>query len=418
MGRRKRNGGAVEGPWGYTMKTRPLVVTPIALLILACTHNTDPVRRWTVADTSFVSSPAEGLYPQDQQQKYWSHHLTETTRVDLTALDIGSVDAAAFGPNKSIWIYDSKSKNGETIRILDSLGHPIANAGRHGEGPGEFRGPIRIFQLADSSMFVKEMFTTRAVRFAAEGHALATIELPPIVASGWVVTPDNAGGWYITASFEEHTVQRVGRYGWLHFNNAGAVIDTAWPPKRMFEEGTPDGIAPGRIRTVGRDGSMLTTAPGLSRLLRIPPHDSVRVMEWRADPPRYGDDERRDMQAVHDKLSDMLKTPRTALPDRKAPASRILTDNDGQIWVQLTAIADRIPDDELPRGQSDVPPIKWHDRDRWAVFAVDGTMQFVVDPPKGAQILDRSGMFLLGTTTDSKGMPSIVVWRVDTVVPP
>ena len=388
------------------------------LAVMACSNDRDPVVRRTVADTNFVSSPGDGLYRSSTDARAnWTYHLVETLRTDGARLDIGRIDAAAFGPNRSIWIYDSKATAGETIRILDSLGRPIATAGRSGEGPGEYRGPIRIFQLADGSMLVKEMFTVRAVRFAADGHALATIDLPGVVASGWVVTPDASGGWYITASFEEHTVKRVGRYGWLHFNNAGEVTDTAWPPKQMFEEPTPDGVAPGRIRTVGRDGSMLTTAPGSSRLLRIPQHGKVEAMEWRADPPRYGDDERRDMQAVDDKLSDLLKTPRTPLPAQKAPASRILTDAAGWTWVQLTAVADRIPDDELPKAPSDVPPIKWRDRDRWAAFSQDGTMQFVVDAPSGAQILDRSAPYLLGVVTDANGAQSIVVWRVDLVVP-
>jgi hypothetical protein len=393
-----------------------LGILSAALAVVACSSNRDPIVRRSVADTSFVSSPGDGLYRFSSDKPVnWTYHLVETLRIDASRLDIGQIDAAAFGPNRSIWIYDPKATDGETIRILDSLGRPIGTAGRSGEGPGEYRGPIRIFQLADGSMLVKEMFTVRAVRFAADGHALATIELPAVVASGWVVTPDTAGGWYITASFEEHTVKRVGRYGWLHFNNAGEVTDTAWPPKRMFEEPTPDGVAPGRIRTVGRDGSMLTTAPGQSRLLRIPQHGRVEAMEWRADPPKYGDEERRDMQAVDDKLSDLLKTPRTPLPARKAPASRILTDASGWTWVQLTAVADRIPDDELPKGPSDIPPIKWRDRDRWAAFARDGTMQFVVDAPPGAQILDRSSPYLLGVVSDANGAQSIVVWRVDVV---
>ena len=124
------------------------------------------------------------------------------------------------------------------------------------------------------------------------------------------------------------------------------------------------------------------------------------------------------MQAVDDKLSDLLKTPRTPLPARKAPASRILTDASGWTWLQLTAMADRIPDDELPKAPSDIPPIKWRDRDRWAAFAQDGTMQYVVDSPPGAQILDRSSPYLLGVVTDANGAQSIVVWRVDLVAPP
>lgn len=364
----------------------------------------DAVTHRTVGDTIFISSPAAGV---DGPTK-----LVEALQVDANKLDLGRVDAGAFGPNGTIWLYDAKGNGGESIRVLDSLGKALAVAGRHGEGPGEFTGPIRLFQLADGSMLVKEMFTIRAVRFGADGRALATIELPLAVASGWVVTPDTVGGWFITASFEEHTVARIGRYGWLHFNSGGTVVDTAWPPARMFEEPTPDGIAPGRIRTVGRDGSMLTTIPGPSRLTRIPQTGTVQAMEWRADPPRYGNEERRDMQAVDDKLSDLLKAPRTPLPERKAAVSRILTDRTGLTWVQLTTVADRIPDEELPKDQSEMPPIKWRDRDHWAALDRDGVVRFAIDLPKGATLLDRSGHRLLGITTDANGTQSVVVWRV------
>lgn len=389
-----------------------------ALTVAACASNAEPIHRYTIADTTFISNPPEGMFPLQRQGIHWYHRLLETLRRDASTLDLGRIDAAAFGPNGTIWIYDAKGPRGEVIRILDSLGAPVGVAGRSGEGPGEYRGPVRMFRLSDGSMLVKEMSTTRALRFAADGHALATIALPTVVASGWVVTPDTLGGWYITASFEEHTPERVGRYGWLHFNNAGEVIDTAWPPKQMFDEPTPDGIAPGRIRTVDRTGAMLTTAPGRSRLLRISQHDSIQATEWRAAAPVYGDEERRDMQAVHDNLSDLLHTPRSALPARKAPASRILTDNKGQTWVQLTTAGVRIPDDELPKGESTIPTIKWRDRDRWAAFTRDGVLQFVIDTPPGVQVLDRSGLQLLGVMTDANGVQALVVWRVELTIPP
>jgi hypothetical protein len=192
--------------------------------------------------------------------------LREVRRLLPSAIDIGRIDAAAFGPDGSLWLLDGAGPNGASIQIVDSVGSPRAKAGREGAGPGEYRLPLRMFRLADGSMLVKEMSTTRAVRFDADGRALATMELPPAVATGWVVTPDTVGGWFITASFEANTPTRIGRFGWLHFSANGTVIDTMHPPPHLLREATPDGIAPGRVRTVARDGSALTTVPGPNRL--------------------------------------------------------------------------------------------------------------------------------------------------------
>lgn len=376
----------------------------LALSAAACsgTPPADQVTRLTVGDTTFVSSPAIGVDGPTQ--------LQEVLRVDAAKLDFGRIDAGAFGPNGTIWLYDSRGKGGEVLRVLDSLGAPVAVAGRSGAGPGEFRGPIRLFQLADGSMLVKEMSTTRAVRFAGDGRTLATIELPVVVATGWVVTPDTVGGWFITASFEEHTPSRVGRFGWLHFNRDGAVIDTVFPPARLFEEPTPDGIAPGRIRTVGRDRSVLTTVPGPSRLTRIAPDHTVQVMEWRADPPAYLDQERRDMQAVEDRMNELFGQAKKPLPERKEPVHRILTDGTGLVWALLATVGERIPDDELPKEPSSIPPIKWHEHDRWAAFDRDGVLRFTVEAPSGTTILDRVGHRLLGIILDADGSQRIVVW--------
>ena len=138
----------------------------------------------------------------------------------------------------------------------------------------------------------------------------------------------------------------------------------------------------------------------------------MHVTEWRADPPRYGDAERRDMQVVESKLNALLHLPDTPLPDRKAPVSRILTDRTGFVWVQLTTTADRIPDEELPTNNDVVPPIKWRDRDKWAAIDRDGVVQFTIELPKGVTLLDRVGHRLLGVAANADGSESIVVWQV------
>ncbi len=363
----------------------------------------DQVTRRQVGDTVYVQSPALGVDGPVQ--------LENIRRIDVTAIDIGRVDAAIFGPNGSLWLLDGAGRSGASIRILDSLGTPLAVAGREGAGPGEYRLPLRLFRLADNAILAKEMSTTRAVRFDAHGETRATLELPPAVATGWVVTPDTLGGWFITAGFETNTPARIGRFGWLHFDTVGAVFDTVHPPPHLLNEPTPDGIAPGRVRTVGRDGAALTTVPGPNRLFRYARDGRVTIMEWPGNPPAYQSDERRDIQLVADRMSELLGKAQTALPEYKAPSHRILTDSAQWIWVQLGSKGVRIPDNELPKDELGLT-MRWRDRERWAAFDRAHRLRFIVDCPANTTIVDRAGYRLLGVETNDEGTQFLVEWRV------
>jgi len=387
------------------------VVLGVVLSAVNCSSRADnmSVSRRTVGDTTFVASPDGGVLGPMR--------LVEILRVNSKQLSFGRVDAAAFGPDGSLWVFDAASEVGAAILVLDSLGVQRAMVGREGAGPGEYRAPLRIFKLADGSMLAKEMSTTRAVRFSATGQVLRTLTLPPKVATGWVVTPDTSAGWYITVSFEDNRAERIGRFGWLHFDRNGNVVDTVHPPSHLLTEPTPDGIAPGRIRTVGRDGAVLTTVPGPNRLVRYARDGMVQIMEWPGQPPAYADEERADMQVAEDEMSRLLGSGKRSLPERKQPSNRILTDDQGFIWLQLPTTGVRIPDHELQKGQG-LLTIKWRESDRWAAFAADGSLQFIVQLPDSARLLDRSGRALLGMIADSSGEEHLVVWRVEPVAIP
>lgn len=383
---------------------RAALLCAVAFTVGACRDAGDStnVSRRVVADTTFVSSPEHGTEGPVV--------LQEVLRIDASLLD-GRVTAGAFGTNGTVWLFDEAGPAGARIVVFDSLGARRVQAGRHGSGPGEYRAPLRIVQLADGSMLAKEMTTTRAVRFDENGAVLATIELPAAVATGWVVTPDTIGGWFITAPFEPNTPTKVGRFAWLHFNSAGQVIDTVHPPRHMLEEPTPDGIAPGRIRTVGRDGAALTTVPGPNRLTRYARDGSAHVFEWPGEPQAYLDAERVDVQAVEDRMSEVLGKAKASLPERKQPAHRILTDGTGLIWAQLSSTGRRIPDDELPPGD-DPFRMKWRDDERWAAFQSDGALRFIVDLRSNQRVLDRWGHRLLVVEADDDGAEHVAVLRV------
>lgn len=380
------------------------VVSGTVLLATACKKDATPVgvTRRQVADTLFVSSPANGVEGPVT--------VKEVLRIDGTSFD-GRVATGTFGSDGMIWLFDEAGPSGARILLFDSLGVRRTQAGRQGRGPGEYQAPLRMFQLADGSMLAKEMSTTRAVRFDKAGNVIATIDLPVEVATGWVVNPDTAGGWFITAGFEANTPMRIGRFGYMHFNSSGQVVDTVHPPSHILQEPTPDGIAPGRVRTAGRDGSVLTTIPGPNRLLRFMEGGAVHVFEWPGAPPAYGDVERVDIQAVEDKMSGLLGKSKAPLPERKQPAHRIFTDRSGNIWLQLSAPGHRIPDEEFPPGE-DPLRMKWRDLERWASFESNGALRFIVDLPSNVRVFDRDSNRLLAISSDADGVEHVVVLRI------
>lgn len=357
----------------------------------------------SVGDTLFVQSPADGI---DGPVR-----LQEVRRVVASAIDIGRIDAAVFGSHNDVWVLDGAGARGATIHVLDSSGTPKAQAGREGAGPGEYRAPLRLFRLGDGTMLAKEMSTTRAVRFDADGNVLATLDLPPAVATGWIVTPDTLNGWYITAGFEANRPDRIGAFGWLHFNAQGDITDTVRPPTHFLSEPTPDGIAPGRVRTIARDGAALSTVPGPNQLWRYLRDGKVVVMEWPGSPPEYGPEERADIQGVEDRMSQLLGKATAPLPQRKQPSHRILTDSAQWTWALLSSVGVRIPDDELPKDEMGLT-LRWRDRERWAAFDTAHQLRFIIDLPGNATVLDRAGYRLLGVETDDEGMQSLVEWQI------
>lgn len=393
------------------LPARAVICGAATLVVTACAREApaDGVTRAVRGDTTFVSSPLRGVRGPVT--------LVEAVRLRSDSAELNRVSAGAFGPDGSIWLFDDAAREGASLYLFDSAGVLQRQVGREGSGPGEYRAPLRIFALAGSVMLVKEMSTTRALRLAANGDVLATLALPPSVATGWVVTPDTLGGWFITASFEDNRPEKIGRFGWLHFDSTGIVRDTARPPAAFLNEETPDGIAPGRIRTVDRHGAVLTTVPGPNRVWRYHASGAIDVMQWPGEPVAYGADERADLQVAEDAMRKLFGLGPRALPERKEPAHRILTDRSGFVWAHLAGIGVRIPDDELPKGQGPLT-IKWRDRERWAAFSSDGVLQFIVEPPVGARLLDRDGTRILGMIADADGAEHAVVWDVVSTAPP
>ncbi|WP_309673547.1 hypothetical protein, partial [Gemmatimonas sp.] len=67
--------------------------------------------RRVVGDTTFVLSPAGGIEGPVR--------LAESLRITEPSLDFSRIDAGAFGPGGTIWIFDAAGPQGASIHVVD-----------------------------------------------------------------------------------------------------------------------------------------------------------------------------------------------------------------------------------------------------------------------------------------------------------
>src|SRR5690606_29715399 len=131
----------------------------------------------------------------------WTGAASAQRQLDVSRLwEIGAADGdaayvfgrigdVAFGPDGSVYVLDSGNA---VIRVYDSSGRHLRAFGRQGEGPGEFRFPIRML-VADSGVRVFDGPLKRVSYFSHTGELLETRALTGTGSQFDVVLPMRYG---------------------------------------------------------------------------------------------------------------------------------------------------------------------------------------------------------------------------------
>lgn len=315
------------------------MVRPVSVLLLVAF--TAPGAARQVIDTLVVDGPpvwgdAPGLVEE----------LRLGTLMGDAKEAFGSIGGVLALEDGSIWIGD---RDLGAIRRFDSAGTYLGQLGREGEGPGEFKYPQGMRQLADGEVAVWDDGQIRVSFFTPAGEFLRSFTPQTFM----IGTPmeelelDRTTGDLLLMSGNVRTAADY-RFFWLRLSVEGAVLDTIWvePTER---EGLSDPVAtstavsPLGYRIVGRNDDFSLT------LETSPTRHTVLLRPWTA--VRYQREERREKQRLAQLSSERNGLPPGRVAETKPAFSRIQVDETGRIWVSVFTAGFRVEESEAERGQ-------------------------------------------------------------------
>jgi hypothetical protein len=338
----------------------------------------------------------------------------------------GSIRSLAPGPDGTIAVLDAFER---TVRVFDEDGRLLRRLGRPGDGPAEFRLPMRVGWLADT-LWVSDARLERITYFGARGELLETHPYSPshwppgapVAAGSVMLTTDGAvtivteasGTWdpqpELTAAYVETdrmgTVRDVLHTFQMPNPMIGMVPPVAGRPRPVewhrFQSRPTFAIDPLRRHGVHVERTVAATATeGLFHVTRatfegdtlfsvsfqftpreITPAEvdeavNMLAMNWQ----RYGSEE-----AARRAIRSQLVVPRFA------PAvTGVTLAPEGQVWLERERLGNRTV---------------------WNVVDIDGSMLAVVTGPASLRSIEISGDHVWGIERDELGIGHVARYRI------
>ena len=307
-------------------------------------------------------------------------------------------------PDGRVVVADGASSQ---LRFFDSTGVFIRAVGRAGQGPGEFEHMRRLGRCGADSLFAFDLHWQAKV-FTPDGtlaREVVTRE-PGSTRGPYALACSPAGVFAISGWGDALTARPIGFYRsmakvWV-LDRDGR--ETAMLGEHVASEriGTEFGSGPhpfGRhtslavadsavllgsgerfeVRRYSRDGTLQRIQRGPPEDLSITPSmiDAYRAAQLAQVPP-----ERR--PARERALAEM------PMPDGLPAFTALLTDADNHLWAQRFS----------PEGTT---------RERWGVFAPDGSFLGHVELPRGLTLLEVGRDYVLGLVKDAEGVERIQI---------
>jgi hypothetical protein len=361
-------------------------------------------------------------------------HATLDWAVDATSdLAIGVAEGAeayqfhrigdvAQLPDGRVLVVDGGSRE---LRFFSHEGEFLQAAGRHGEGPGEFRGVPRLARVAGhDSLVVFDPALQRFSVFLADGTVATTHAPLTLERSAYAVPWGDVSLHRVTAPvgvvsdrvLTLHSYGLMGEAGvqppepseFRLVDPAGGTSDIVdllthvmWyntQPDELGQVGRhriPFAVAPSAA--VGRDGFVLI--PSGAPEVRVYDRDGRWHRTLRLDeaPVRPAP---RDLDIHIEHLAASARTPELAdlyrreyrhvpLPDTMAVFDDVLVDDIGWVWARLY-----MHTPHLPQG--------------WVVFDPDGCGRGIVTTPAGFHVHQVGPDFVLGVRRDELGIEAVL----------
>ena len=338
---------------------------------------------------------------------------------------LGRVDALAVSREGSIFVYDGAAR---IIRQFDSSGAWVANVGREGRGPGEYRRVNGMRVLPDGRLAIWDAGNARITVYDTDRHYADNYRVPTRLNARRSFAIDTLGNFYVLAwnpgGAEGPEIPKF----LIKISHAGEVLDTIPLPREdrtgprfvvptaegrryLFSEATLWAWSPLGYLVVGRNSEYAfeLLIPGAS------PRRFVR----RFTPVKLESDERRLWHARIERFYQRRGRPEAPavvtpsepqqgpdLPEAKPAYRNLWTDDDGRIWVERYVRAVKLP---LGIGSTDSslrePPT-------FDVIEADGTFLGTIVLPANTFIHVRRDDLLWGVQTGSFDEPYVVRFRI------
>lgn len=394
-------------------------IAPVVVLLwfawgCSSTDTSSGTLNTTVRDSAGVTIVENGA-PNGDARLSWV--VGSTPRTDVGSLD-GEEAYQLFRVRDAIQLDDGRlavanSGSGE-VRVFGGNGEHLANWGRQGEGPGEFRNPWRLKSWPSDSVGVWDRRLRRVTIFDSGGTLGRTVDLV-------------SGDW-------------SGLLEWVDVFPDGTLLVTH---QNVFGQEPVTGITrnPVSVSTLSESGQLLMSSDekpgdevylkvgeGTLDLLRLPFAKSFRALRVGEEIMFSSTD---DFEFnFYDRNARLTRVVRLAVPARRVTESDIAADNERQLAAvdedaraQVRARQADTPRPETFPAFSDVlvdplqnlwvqvfqPPAEEAPR-AWAVFDAYGTFLGYVETPAGLTVFQIGMDFVLGVQSDDLGVEHVQTW--------
>lgn len=331
--------------------------------------------------------------------------------------DIGAVHTTAIDKLNRVYVFDIARG---AMRAYDANGRFVRTMGGRGAGPGEFRVALGATIVRDSILAIYDPSALRIVYFSPDGRYLESAQFRrPLTLMTGQLRSDAQDHLYFRMSFI--------------FSADGGGSEALPPARQQMVRVAPDGRfvdsmplpqfpenAQPRFNSFTARGAFFESPAGAIvygdgdtyRFTIKPFRGAPRVVEKAWTPVPFEDEERTQVIARADEVSRRdPQRPGFSIPRTKPAFRDLFVDQDGRIWVDLFARAEKR---NLPRDTSSraLPHLDWRQSPEFDVFDATGRYLANIKFPYGSTLWSARGDRVYVKSTGPEGESRLIAYQI------
>ena len=339
----------------------------------------------------------------------------------------GFVSTLAPASDGSVYVADAQIP---VVRRYDAQGRFMANIGRSGEGPGEYRSLDGLAGLTNGRLAVWDARLRRATLFNAEGTYEESIPLPSGLGAwrGFVWSP--GGDLFVRTRAEGPTLDGSGE---VPSRWSRVTPDT--DPEALHNVPAEDRDGPryvlsGRggyyrpfvtmtLSTIGPNGAFYYVRNDEYAIHHIHP-DGTETAIHRDEPRvRLRAEEKAEWESRSEMFARRSPDRRPEffpIPDLKPLIRELVVDLEGRLWVSRYTEAVFMEYSEAEAAdarQRNVPPYQWRDSPRWDIYSADDRFIGSATFPFRTSFITAVGDMVWGIQAGEYLEDYVVRWKLD-----